>query len=156
MRKTEIEEVMEIEQKELYPELTTEQIKDWMESRGLFAPQCFIATSDGIITGFIVWSPYDIRNDEIILELSAIAVKRENQRQRVGRRLLEISLSEVKTQWFNEGFKITGLLIETLEDEKGAQAFYEKISPSFQKKVFENALGDKTGVILYFIPLSDQ
>ncbi|MBZ9572223.1 GNAT family N-acetyltransferase [Patescibacteria group bacterium] len=150
MKETEIEEVMKIEQQEIYPELTLEKIKDWMKEEGLFTPQCFVAEEGGAIVGFIVLSPYDIRGDELLLELSAIAVKQKTQRQGIGKNLLNTSLVEVRKHWLNAGFKVTGLLIETCTDDKEAIAFYEKVLPFFQKEVFEKTWSDEEGIVFYF------
>ncbi|KPJ71610.1 hypothetical protein AMJ50_01205 [Parcubacteria bacterium DG_74_3] len=149
MKEDEIKETLTIEQKELYPELTSEQMRSWVEGKGPFAPQCFVAEKDSTIVGFIVLSPYEVRNKEVLLEISTIAVRSENQRQGIGKNLIEASLSEVKNLWSKEGFRVVGLLVETGEDEEEAIAFYEKILPSFQKRIFREIWEDEKGIVFY-------
>lgn len=150
IKKKQVKPVIRIEEDELYPELKGE-IQLWMEGEGIFAPQSFVALRDEKVVGFTVFEIYEIKDNEIIISLDAMAIKREFQNQGIGRYLLEKSLEQVKKHW-EKNFKAKGLIIETGTDEAGG--FYEKVFSSFQKKVFEKTWSDGKGIIIYFVPLS--
>lgn len=149
MNRGQLKTVMEIEQKELYLELKREQIQQWMEGEGVFAPQSFVALLNGEIVGFCVFEIYEINGKEIIVSLDAIAIKKLYQKKGIGRYLLEISLKQARKYWEKE-FKVKGLIIETGTDE--ATGFYEKVFSSFQKRVFPGIWSDGKGMVHYFIP----
>ena len=151
MKRKELKKVIEINRKELYPELKAWQIQEWMDGEGVFSPESLIVLLDKKIVGFIVLEIYEIRGKETIWEISAIAISQEYQRKGIGTKLLRKAISEIQKSSLQKGFKASGLLIETGTDE--AAGFYEKIFTSFQKKTFEGIWSDGQGMIHYFIPL---
>lgn len=160
IKKKEFKDIITLEQRELYPELTVSQLKAWVEETREFSPQLYVAVLNGKIVGFNIFSIYEVNEDklgvlEIILELSAIAVRSNYQRQRIGEKLLNDSIKEAKRYWENEGFKVMGLRIETGTDE--APGFYEKVLPAsaLQKAVFEKTWSGGEGIVEYFLSLQD-
>ena len=152
MKGKELKRVIEINRKELYPELEGWQIQQWMDGEGVFSPESFIVLLDKKIVGFIVLEIYEIRGKEAIWEISAIAVSQEYQKKGIGTKLLREAISEIQESSFQKGFKAKGILIETGTDE--ATGFYEKVFSSFQKKVIERTWIDREGMVIYFVPLS--
>ena len=150
MGRKELKEVMKIEQKELYSELEDWQLQQWVDGDGIFALQSSVVLKDGKVIGFTVFEIYEVKDNEIIISLDAMAIKREFQNQGIGRCLLETSLEQVIKHW-EKNFKVKGLIIETGTDEAGN--FYEKVFSSFEKKVFEKTWSDGKGIIIYFVRL---
>lgn len=151
-KKKERNEVREIQHKVLYPELTALQNKEWNEGEGVFSPQSFVVLLSGEIVGFSVFEIYEVKANEIIITLDAIAIKKDFQNQGIGKILLKEATEKAKNYWDGKGFRARGLIIETGTDEAGN--FYEKVFPSFQKKVIEKTWIDEEGIIIYFVPLS--
>lgn len=149
--KKDLKERFKIEQKELYPELTKEQLEEWMEGEGVFSPQSFVVSLNGEIVGFCVFEIYEVNANEIIISLDAIAIKKESQKQGIGRYLLETSLEEAKKYWSNKDFKVKGLIIETGTNE--AVGFYEKVFPSSEKKTFPDIWSDGEGIVHFLFHL---
>jgi len=151
-KKKEFKEILKIENKELYPELTESQLKEWMEGEDIFSPQSFVILSDDKVIGSCTFEVYELRRNEIIISLDMIVVSEDFQRKRFGSKLLLESIKEAKNYWNSAGFEVRGLIIETGTDEAGG--FYEKVfrkNFNFQKTTIENIWSDGEGIVHYFI-----
>jgi len=152
-KRREFKEILKIEQEEIYPELTIDQLENWTEGEGRFEAQCFISLFKGKVIGFAIFEIYEIRGTEIIIQLDAIAIKKEYQGMGFGSKLLTTSLDEAKKHWDSQGFKTVCLMVETGIDEAGG--FYEKVfhNFNFQKTTIKDVWSDGEGIIHYFIHL---
>lgn len=146
----EIEEILKIEQKEIYPELTLKQMQDWEEGEEPFYQE-FVAEVDNEIVGSVTLEIRDVKEKEVVAELLQISVEGKAQKMGVGTKLLRTSLAMMEKRCSKEGFRLVGLIVQTGTDE--ATGFYEKIFPIYQKKVFPKTWEDGEGMVFYFFPL---
>jgi len=149
MEEGEVRAVAEIARDEIYDELTAKEVEEWLKNSGNYPYlQHFVAEEDGEIVGFISWGLYDRYAKQIILEIAWMAIEEERQGRGIGKELLEKSLKEVKDSW--RGLQVVAIIVDTDEENRKAQRFYERTLRPFQKVVIPKVWSDGEGTIIYF------
>ena len=146
----EIEEIAKICRDEIYDELSLEWVLDWLKSITFPYLQYFVADKNGEVVGFIDWTLYDRYGQQVMLEISLIAVKKEYQRRDIGRRLVEESLTKIREFWTGQGLKVVMFMVETEEENETARKFYNKILKPFHKRFVPEVWEKEGGKIFYF------
>lgn len=129
MEEEDIPIVAAIIQKEVYDELTQDEMEDWLR-KSAEPPylECFVAKKPGgEIVGFISWGLSDMYNKQIILEIEMIAVEKESQRKGVGSQLLRKTFQRVRNIWKKGELDIVTVRVETDGDNRIAQNFFSKV-----------------------------
>lgn len=157
MEEGEVRAVAEIVRDELYDELTVEEVERWIKNSGNEPYlQHYIAEKDREIIGYISWLLFDryggpATGEPIIVEIAWLAIKKEYQEQRIGEQLVKESFRLTKDCWMLfTGAKIVTIAIETDEENKKAQRFYERILQPFHKAKIPKVWPDGEGIIYYF------
>jgi ribosomal protein S18 acetylase RimI-like enzyme len=146
----EIREIAEICRDEIYNELSLDWVLDWLKSITHPYLQYFIAEEDGEIVGFIDWTLYDRYGQQVMLEISLMAVKEERQRKGIGTRLVEESLEKIKEFWATQSLRIVMFMVETEDENEAAQKFYNKILKPFHKRFVPDVWEKEGGKVFYF------
>jgi len=150
MRKEEFEEVARICHEEIYDELSFEWIRDWLRSYGHPYLQFFVAEKSGKLVGTIAWGVSDRYGDELMWELSFIAVKDDYKRKGIGRRLVVETLEMLKESWDEQGLKSAMMMVEAEKENREASKFYDAVLHPCQKVSVPNVWKKAKGKYFYF------
>ena len=129
MEEEDIPMVAAILQKEVYNELSQDEMEDWLKNSAR-PPylECFVAEGPNEeIVGFISWGLSDMYDKQIILEIEMIAVEQQFHRKGIGSRLLRETLARVKDIWKKGELEVVTVRVETDGDNRIAQNFFSKI-----------------------------
>lgn len=85
----------------------------------------FVAESDGVILGYIIWVQKSGFRPQVVLDLEQVAVLPNCQGQGVGRALIEESLPLVRAQLAERGANLKHIMVTTREDNR-AQRLYQQ------------------------------
>ncbi len=85
-----------------------------------------VAEEDGKVIGIVTWKMHGLPKHELF-ELDRIAVLPEFRGKGIAKELFSKLLEEANKEYKKHGFKSRKLFILTHEDNKRAQAFYEKM-----------------------------
>ena len=157
-KNAEKKEAIKIIRDEIYEELSEKEMREWIDKGWGKFPylQCFVATEDKKLIGVIFWSLWDRGEGQGILEITAIAVKGENRKKGIGKKMLSESLERVKNYWLEKkGLKIIAYCVETDQYNRQAQRFYKSLSPdsSFLVSNIWGPDGNQDGILQYFYRL---
>ena len=126
----ELDIIAKIIRDEIYPELSQEEMKEWIEGLG-WPPnpyvQWFILEKENEIIGAMRWEVYDRYEEKLILMSSWIAIKREYQGQGNGSYLWQKSREIINNQWESKGCRVVLIFTETEKENLQACNFYRKI-----------------------------
>lgn len=86
---------------------------------------CYVATINGKITGYIIWTQKSGFRPEAVLELEQIAVLSKFQAQGIGQLLIQDSLAIVRVQLSNQESILKHIIVTTRADNF-AQKLYGK------------------------------
>lgn len=133
MKREEFENVLGIALDEIYDDLSPpllDLMKRVLRESGKPPYKWFVAQDEqgDEILGFITWLIEDILSDpeEIILEISWIAVDEDSQRMGIGRSLIKDSLIEVR-----QSLPDVKTTITVVADDKDAMEFYRSVLKPF-------------------------
>ncbi|WP_373960665.1 GNAT family N-acetyltransferase [Vibrio gigantis] len=104
--------------------------KYWLQCNLSAAPRFlnFVAESDGVIVGYIIWVQKSGFRPEAVLELEQLAVAPSAQGQGLGKKLILDSLPQVKQKLVEQGSTLKHVLVTTRAD-------------NFAQKLYRSTLG---------------
>jgi ribosomal protein S18 acetylase RimI-like enzyme len=91
-----------------------------------------------------------------MLEIALMAIRNRFQKRRIGKKLLENSLKEMKRYWLKRKLKIVTFFVETDEENEKARRFYEKVIKPSDIITIPNIFNNHKAKIFYFKKLSDN
>jgi ribosomal protein S18 acetylase RimI-like enzyme len=159
-REEDIPLVAAIVQKEVYNELSQDEMEDWLKnSANPPYLQSFVAERiDREVVGFISWSLSDMRDKQIIMEIDMIAVKAEYQRKGIGSKLLQKTFEKVRNLWKKGDLEVVTIRTETDGDNRMARNFFSKIldrlgdiRETTTPRVWETTQSGEDDIIQYFV-----
>jgi ribosomal protein S18 acetylase RimI-like enzyme len=150
-------EIAKIAHEEIYDEIPLNEIEKWIKNIGNFPyVQHFVAEENNQILGFITWLLFDRYGNEIMLEIALMAIRNRFQKRRIGKKLLENSLKELKRYWLKRKLKIVMFFVDTDEENEKARRFYEKVIKPSDIITIPNIFYNHKAKIFYFKKLSDN
>jgi len=114
-------------------------VKQWLRSNLRAFPQkmCFGIWRGDSLLGYIVWAERGTFRSEAVWELEQIAVLSEYQRQNIGTKLIQDSLSKIKVHLKKRGAKLRLIKVTTGVTNESAR-LYEKVLGAKQECVIRD------------------
>jgi ribosomal protein S18 acetylase RimI-like enzyme len=107
---------------------------------------------DNKIVGCVRYAVYDFdfEKQQVMLELSLLAVDSDYQSKGVGTKLVQTSLKRLRKKWQKNGFRPIMIFLEADEVNGPARKFYEKVFKNPKSVLLENLWGKDSGAVFYF------
>lgn len=149
----ELEIIAEIIRDEIYSELSSSEMKEWIKGLG-WPPnpyvQWFVVEKEKEVIGAMRWEVYDRYKGNVVLMSSWIAIKRGHQNHGIGSFLWEKSRKMISEYWRRKRCKEAVIFTEAEEENLRACAFYRKILGSHLIEVKMSSAWEPKNRIVWF------
>ncbi len=102
--------------------------EEWIRCTARAYPRMryYVAESNDVISGYLLWVEKSGFREEVVLELEQIAVLAKFQNNGIGEALIKLSLNDVSSSIQARGAEVTTVLITTRSDNQ-AQRLYQRV-----------------------------